>query len=54
MYLGLAETYAYPNLQNVILINGQQKRAQKISELSFLWWVGGKTNFVSYSFLMGY
>lgn len=39
MYLGLAETYAHPNLQNVILIKGG-KRAHKNSELSSLpWWV---------------
>lgn len=29
MYLGLAETYAHPNLQNVPLIKGGEKSPQK-------------------------
>lgn len=61
MYLGLAETYALPNLQNVILNKGR-KRAHKISDLSSLpLWValrirglvGWEANFASKSFLNG-
>lgn len=61
MYLGLAETYAHPNLQNVILNKGR-KRAHENSDLSSLpLWaalrirglVGWEANFASKSFLNG-